>query len=120
CEILGEGRGSKAVHPNDHVNMGQSSNDVFPSAVHLAVALTVQERLLPQLQALASTWHELADRHWDAVKTGRTHLMDAMPIRFGQQFRGYAGQIERAGLRIGQSLEGVLELPLGGTAVGTG
>ena len=120
AEILGKERGAKAVHPNDHVNMGQSSNDVFPTAVHLALALAVDERLLPALRALALALHDLADRTFDEVKTGRTHLMDAMPIRFGQVFRGYAGQVERGVRRIEQAAQEVLEVPLGGTAVGTG
>ncbi len=119
-EILGHKLGSKAVHPNDHVNMGQSSNDVFPSAVQLALALAIQERLLPEMEQLTTCLHQLADRTFDNVKTGRTHLMDAMPIRFGQEFRGYAGQLEQAMKRIRHAQLDVLVLPLGGTAVGTG
>ena len=120
CEILGKGLGTKYVHPNDHVNMGQSSNDIFPTAVHLGLALVVQDKLLPALAKLAAQLHAMADASFDRVKTGRTHLMDAMPIRFGQEFRGYAGQVERAAARILQAMQGVLEVPLGGTAVGTG
>jgi fumarate hydratase class II len=120
AELLGAARGSGRVHPNDHVNLGQSSNDLFPSAVQLGLALVVAERLLPALRGLAARLHEQADRHWDLVKTGRTHLMDAMPIRFGQQLRGYAGQIEDASARIEAALDEVQALPLGGTAVGTG
>ena len=119
-ELLGEPRGGRRVHPNDHVNLGQSSNDVFPSAVQLALSLIAHDRLLPTLRALADRLHDLADRNFDVVKTGRTHLMDAMPIRFGQQLRGHAQQVERAAARIGQTLDGLGELPLGGTAVGTG
>ncbi|MCC6673321.1 MAG: class II fumarate hydratase [Planctomycetes bacterium] len=119
-ELLGKALGSKAVHPNDHVNMGQSSNDVFPTAVQLGLALTIQEQLLPELGRLAEALHGLADRTFAQVKTGRTHLMDAMPIRYGQEFRGYAGQVERGAARIGQALEDLCEVPLGGTAVGTG
>jgi fumarate hydratase class II len=119
-EILGQPIGSRHVHPNDHVNMGQSSNDVFPTAVHLALALAVQERLLPEMERFADCLHGFADRTFDQVKTGRTHLMDAMPIRYGQEFRGYAEQVERGAARVRQALEGVLEVPLGGTAVGTG
>lgn len=120
CQIRGEALGSKVVHPNDHVNMGQSSNDVFPSATQLGLALAIKERLLPAMERLAGCLHDLADRSFDDVKTGRTHLMDAMPIRQGQQFRGYAHQVERGAKRIAAALEEVCELPLGGTAVGTG
>ncbi|MBK8978011.1 MAG: class II fumarate hydratase [Planctomycetes bacterium] len=120
CELLGAERGSKEVHPNDHVNLGQSSNDVFPSAVQLGLALAVKEQLLPELRSLALCLHEIADDTFDDVKTGRTHLMDALPIRFGQEFRGYASQVDRAIERIGHALDQVCELPLGGTAVGTG
>ena len=120
CQLLDEPLGSKAVHPNDHVNLGQSSNDVFPSAVQLGLALAVKERLLPAMRVLADGLHGLADRTFDEVKTGRTHLMDAMPIRYGQEFRGYASQVDRAIERVGHALDGVCELPLGGTAVGTG
>ena len=120
CEILGKPLGSKHVHPNDHVNMGQSSNDIFPTAVHLAVALGMQERLVPAMTRLIEQLRRLAARNFDEVKTGRTHLMDAMPIRFGQEFEGYAGQVERGLARIQQCLADVCEVPLGGTAVGTG
>ncbi|MEO0478444.1 MAG: class II fumarate hydratase [Planctomycetota bacterium] len=119
-EILGGALGSKLVHPNDHVNMGQSSNDVFPSATQLGLALAVKEQLLPQMRKLSDCLHQLADDSFDSVKTGRTHLMDAMPIRYGQEFRGYASQVDRAIERIGHALDQVCELPLGGTAVGTG
>lgn len=120
CELLGQPRGAKAVHPNDHVNMGQSSNDVFPSAVQLGIAFALHEQLLPALGQLAERLHALAERHFGVVKTGRTHLMDAMPIRFGQVFRGYAAQVDRAAARLRDALAAVCELPLGGTAVGTG
>lgn len=120
CQIRGDELGSKAVHPNDHVNMGQSSNDVFPSATQLGLALAVHEALLPAMDRLASCLHDLADSTFDKVKTGRTHLMDAMPIRQGQQFRGYAQQVERGARRIRDTLSDLTELPLGGTAVGTG
>ncbi len=119
-EIMGQGKHSTAVHPNDHVNRGQSSNDVFPTAVQLGLALAIQERLLPEMQLLADCLHKLADDNFDKIKTGRTHLMDAMPIRYGQEFRGYAGQVERGMHRIREALEGLHEVPLGGTAVGTG
>jgi fumarate hydratase class II len=100
--------------------MGQSSNDVFPSAVQLGLALVLHEQLLPELGRLADRFHALADRHFDRVKTGRTHLMDAMPIRFGQVFRGYGAQVDRASARLRDALAALCELPLGGTAVGTG
>ena len=119
-EILGAPLGSKKVHPNDHVNMGQSSNDVFPSAAQLGLGLCVVERLLPELERFSDCLHKLADKWFDDVKTGRTHLMDAMPIRFGQEFRGYAGQVDDAQRRIAEALNQVVALPLGGTAVGTG
>ncbi|MEM7200379.1 MAG: class II fumarate hydratase [Planctomycetota bacterium] len=119
-ELLGQELGSKAVHPNDHVNRGQSSNDVFPTAVHLGMALAVQERLLPEMAELASCLHEIANRTFDQVKTGRTHLMDAMPIRYGQEFRGYASQVARGRKRVADAFVELMEVPLGGTAVGTG
>ncbi len=119
-EFLGKKLGSKAVHPNDHVNMGQSSNDVFPSAVHLALIIALQEQLLPEMEQTSSCLHQIADTTFKSVKTGRTHLMDAMPIRFGQEFRGYAGQLDRAMDRIRHAREELMFLPLGGTAVGTG
>lgn len=119
-ELLGAARGEKRVHPNDHVNLGQSSNDVFPSAIQVALLGEVQRSLLPAAEALADALHAQADAHWDAIKTGRTHLMDAMPIRFGQQLRGYAQQITRGRHRVMQAAAGLAELPLGGTAVGTG
>jgi fumarate hydratase class II len=119
-QILGAELGSKKVHPNDHVNMGQSSNDVFPSAVQLGLGLAVMEHLLPELERFSDCLHGLADKWFDDVKTGRTHLMDAMPIRFGQEFRGYAGQVDDWRHRIADALQHVCVLPLGGTAVGTG
>ncbi|MBK8096085.1 MAG: class II fumarate hydratase [Planctomycetes bacterium] len=119
-QLLGGAPGSRAVHPNDHVNLGQSSNDVFPSAVHLALLDCGTRRLLPAMQSLATTLHDLADRTFDVIKTGRTHLMDAMPIRMGQEFRGWAQQLELGGQRIAQALDGLRALPIGGTAVGTG
>ncbi len=117
---LGGVKGSGRVHPNDHVNNGQSSNDVFPSAVQVALALGTTRELLPEMRALAQALDALAEQNFDAVKTGRTHLMDAMPIRFGQVFRGYAQQVDRGADRIEAQLDGLCELPLGGTAVGTG
>jgi fumarate hydratase class II len=120
AELLGEPRGAGAVHPNDHVNLGQSSNDVFPSAVQLALLLVGRDRLRPSMSALAGTLHDFADRTFDMVRTGRTHLMDALPIRVGQQIRGYAQQVELGAQRLEQATAGLCELPLGGTAVGTG
>ncbi|MEO6593115.1 MAG: lyase family protein, partial [Planctomycetota bacterium] len=120
AELLGEPRGTKAVHPNDHVNLGQSSNDVMPSAVQLAAVTLGEQRLLPALAATVARFHELADTHWDLIRDGRTHLMQAMPIRFGQQFRGAALHLAAARRRLVAAIEECRALPLGGTAVGTG
>ncbi len=119
-QLLGKTRGKQPVHANDHVNLGQSSNDVFPSAVQIALLLAGQERLRPALLGLAAAFHDLADANWDRVVTGRTHLMDAMPMRMGQVFRGYAHRCELGLQRIEAAFEGLRDLPLGGTAVGTG
>src|SRR6202171_2305970 len=119
-EILGGERGSRLVHPNDHVNLGQSSNDVIPSAIQVAAAMDIQSHLVPALQTLEDSLRSKADEFWPVVKTGRTHLQDATPIRLGQEFLGYAGQVERARRRCGEALGALIELPLGGTAVGTG
>jgi fumarate hydratase, class II len=108
------------VHPNDHVNMGQSSNDVFPSAVHLAALDAAANDLLPALDALAGSLQAKAEELRDAVKTGRTHLMDAVPVTLGQEFAGYAAQIREGVARVEAALPRVAKLPLGGTAVGTG
>ena len=108
------------VHPNDHVNMGQSSNDVFPTALHVAAVLAIETRLLPALATLHATLSERAMRFDDVVKIGRTHLMDAVPIRLGQEFSGYARQIELGIERVRATLPGLRELAIGGTAVGTG
>ncbi|MEA1890420.1 MAG: class II fumarate hydratase [Pseudomonadota bacterium] len=108
------------VHPNDHVNMGQSSNDVFPAAIHVAAALQVNEALLPALERLEAGLASRIDELNRTVKTGRTHLMDAMPVTLGQEISGWRDQIVRARSRIQQAAVGVLDLPLGGTAVGTG
>ena len=119
-ELLGGDRGSKTVHPNDHVNSCQSSNDVIPAAMQLAALQTIKAELRPGLAALQRALEGKAAEFWPIVKTGRTHLQDATPIRLGQEFKGYAGQAER-GLRRLQHAEAELgELPLGGTAVGTG
>src|SRR3954468_21246421 len=108
------------VHPNDHVNMGQSSNDVFPSAVHLAALAQSQDELLPALEKLASSLGANADEFADVVKAGRTHLMDAVPVTLGQEFSGYAAQIRLGVERVKSALPRVAQIPLGGTATGTG
>jgi fumarate hydratase, class II len=107
-------------HPNDHVNMGQSSNDVFPTAVHLAALDAATNDLLPALDALAGSLAAKAEELRDTVKTGRTHLMDAVPVTLGQEFAGYAAQIREGAARVEAALPRVAKLPLGGTAVGTG
>jgi fumarate hydratase, class II len=119
-EILGGKRGDKSVHPNDHVNKGQSSNDVIPSAIHLAALEGIVKRLQPALRELHGALLKKALDFRDVLKIGRTHLQDATPIRLGQEFSGYATQVEHAGKRLEHTLEFLGELPLGGTAVGTG
>ena len=119
-EILGGEMGSKLVHPNDHVNAGQSSNDVFPTAVHVAAYQACADDLLPALQYLHDALDRKATEFADIVKSGRTHLMDATPVTLGQEFSGYARQIALGKVRVESALERVAELPLGGTAVGTG
>ncbi|HVS43201.1 MAG TPA: class II fumarate hydratase, partial [Candidatus Dormibacteraeota bacterium] len=120
-EILGGEKGSRTpVHPNDHVNLGQSSNDVFPSAIHVAAAVEIQERLMPALERLEASLRRQSERQWGVIKTGRTHLQDATPIRLGQEFLGWAGQVERGRRRAATALDELDELALGGTAVGTG
>jgi len=120
-EILGGRIGSRTpVHPNDHVNLCQSSNDVIPTAIHVAAALALKEELLPQLEVLEQSLRRKSNEFWPIVKTGRTHLQDATPIRLGQEFMGWAGQVERARRRTGTALDELCEVALGGTAVGTG
>ena len=119
-EILGGERGSKVVHPNDHVNLCQSSNDVIPTAIHLAALLEFEQRLIPALERLQVSLETKSEEFWAVVKTGRTHLQDATPIRLGQEFRGYAGQVERGVRRLRRTQEELAEVALGGTAVGTG
>ena len=109
-----------ATHPNDHVNMGQSSNDVFPSAVHLAALDTATNGLLPALEELERSFATKADAFKDIVKSGRTHLMDAVPVTLGQEFAGYAAQIRLGAKRVRNALPQVAQIPLGGTATGTG
>jgi fumarate hydratase class II len=108
------------VHPNDHVNMGQSSNDVFPSAVHLAALDVAEAELLPSLRALERSLARKARAFDRIVKAGRTHLMDAVPVTLGQEFSGYAAQITLASERVRSALVHVGQIPLGGTATGTG
>src|SRR5256885_1362272 len=108
------------AHPNDHVNMGQSSNDVFPSAVHLAALSESQDHLLPALQKLQSSLEAKADEFKDIVKAGRTHLMDAVPVTLGQEFGGYAAQVRLGADRVRDALGRVAQIPPGGTATGTG
>jgi fumarate hydratase, class II len=108
------------AHANDHVNMGQSSNDVFPTAVHLAALDAAQHDLLPALDGLAASLAAKAEEFADVVKPGRTHLMDAVPVTLGQEFRGYAAQVAEGAERVRAALPRVAKLPLGGTAVGTG
>ena len=108
------------VHPNDHVNKCQSSNDVIPTALQLAAAMTIEDALLPALETLRAALDAKADELWPIVKTGRTHLQDATPIRLGQEFRGYAGQLEESIRRARTARDELLVVPLGGTAVGTG
>ncbi len=120
-ELLGGQRGAKSpVHPNDHVNMGQSSNDVIPTAIHLAALAGIHEDLMPALGRLEEALWGKAQEFMPIVKTGRTHLQDATPIRLGQEFEGYAGQIERARRRLEYAIGELSEVALGGTAVGTG
>nr|MBA2794382.1 aspartate ammonia-lyase [Thermoleophilaceae bacterium] len=108
------------VHPNDHVNMGQSSNDVFPSAVHLAAVSETVNRLLPALERLAASLDTKALEFADVVKAGRTHMMDAVPVTLGQEFAGYAAQVRLGRRRVDNALVQVAQIPLGGTATGTG
>src|SRR5947208_1401411 len=119
-ELLGGSRGSRKVHPNDHVNFGQSSNDVIPTAIHLSALISIEYDLIPALQGLLRALEQKAEEFMPVIKTGRTHLQDATPIRLGQEFLGYAGQIERGIRRLRDAQEELSEVALGGTAVGTG
>ena len=113
--------GSKSpVHPNDHVNMSQSSNDTFPTAMHIAAAETIVRRLLPSVTRLRDALAARAEEFADIVKIGRTHLQDAVPLTLGQEFGGYAAQLDADIGRIELTLPGLYELAIGGTAVGTG
>ncbi|MEY4483254.1 MAG: hypothetical protein RL693_706 [Verrucomicrobiota bacterium] len=121
CQIAGKPIGAKdPVHPNDHVNMGQSSNDTFPTAMHIAVAQELNNKLLPALEALEKSLTRKGVEFWEVLKIGRTHLMDATPVRLGQEFKGYARQLELSVDRTHKAIKAIMELPLGGTAVGTG
>ncbi|MGZ3514473.1 MAG: class II fumarate hydratase [Thermodesulfobacteriota bacterium] len=120
-EILGGKRGIyRPVHPNDHVNRGQSTNDVFPSAIHIASIVLLEQNLLPALRTLHKALRMKAREFYPILKIGRTHLQDATPIRLGQEFGGYARQVELGIDRIRNAMQSLSELPLGGTAVGTG
>jgi fumarate hydratase class II len=110
----------KPIHPNDHVNLGQSTNDIFPTAIHVAAGLAIQKELLPALDRFRAVLADKAKQWDDIIKIGRTHLADATPIRLGQEFSGYARQLELCWERARRALEAIRELPAGGTAVGTG
>jgi len=118
---LGHALGAQQpVHPNDHVNRAQSTNDSFPTAIHVAASLQIHELLIPAVNALRTTLHSKAQQFNQIVKIGRTHLQDATPLTLGQEFSGYVSQLDHALKRLDHALEGLYELPLGGTAVGTG
>ncbi len=119
-EALGGDRGGKLVHPNDDVNMSQSSNDVIPTAMHVSAAVALQEELLPALRAFHDALAAKARAFDDVLKSGRTHLMDATPVRLGQEFGGYAAQTAHGIRRVEAALDELRALALGGTAVGTG
>ena len=120
AELLGESVGDRVVHPNDHVNYGQSSNDVIPTAMHVSAVEAIRVDLLPALEALAEELDAKAEAFDGVVKTGRTHLQDATPVRLGQEFAGYRTQIEKGITRAAGATDHLSELALGGTAVGTG
>lgn len=121
CRFEGTPIGSKdPVHPNDHVNMGQSSNDIIPTVLHVSTAMAIQERLVPPLKQLAESLHRKSREFESVVKIGRTHLMDATPLTLGQEFSGYAHQLDKSVKRAERSVEALMELAIGGTAVGTG
>jgi fumarate hydratase class II len=120
-EILGSQKGVyRPVHPNDHVNLCQSSNDVFPSVIHIAAVNLLQDKLIPELKNLLQVLRKKEKEFHSILKIGRTHLQDALPIRLGQEFGGYARQVQLGIRRIQKGMESLYELPLGGTAVGTG
>ena len=120
-EMLGGEMGSKKpVHPNDHVNMSQSSNDTYPTAMHIACAEEIHHRLIPALSKLRNALGDKSEAWKDIIKIGRTHTQDATPLTLGQEFSGYAQQVENGIARIEQTLPKLMELAQGGTAVGTG
>ena len=119
-EILGGELGSKLVHPNDHVNRSQSSNDSFPTVMHVATVLEVKERLIPHMKELIGSLKKKQEEFKDIIKIGRTHTQDATPLTLGQEFGGYVAQLENGLKRIEMALEDVHEIAQGGTAVGTG
>jgi fumarate hydratase class II len=119
-QLLGADAARWPIHPNDHVNLGQSSNDAIPTALHLAAAVELSQQLLPALARMEATLTAKAREYDDLIKIGRTHLQDATPIRLGQVFSGYARQVALARQRLEAARDGLLELPLGGTAIGTG
>src|SRR5262249_13567999 len=121
CQLAGTPLGSKTpVHPNDHVNMAQSSNDTFPSVMNITAAVMVKKRLTPAVTALRDALNEKAQQWKDIVKIGRTHMQDATPLTLGQEWSGYVGMLTDDLERIEGALQGVYRLALGGTAVGTG
>ena len=120
-EMLGGELGSKKpVHPNDHVNMSQSSNDTYPTAMHIACAEEIDNRLLPALEKLRNALNDKAQQWAGIIKIGRTHTQDATPVTLGQEFSGYTQQVENGIARVKQTMPGLMELAQGGTAVGTG
>src|SRR5947209_4756512 len=121
AQLTGKPIGSHdPVHPNDHVNMGQSSNDVIPSAIHISAAEQLKDHLIPALDKLHAALETKAKEFWHIIKIGRTHLMDATPIRLGQEFSGYAQQVAYGKVRAEKAIEALREVALGGTAFGTG
>ena len=119
-KLGGEIGSRNPVHPNDHVNKGQSSNDVIPTAIHIAAAISIKDDLIPSMKILESSLEKKSKEFWEIVKTGRTHLQDATPIRLGQEFKGYLGQVKNSINKIELALNELSILALGGTAVGTG
>jgi fumarate hydratase class II len=113
-------RAGHEAHPNDHVNLGQSSNDTFPTAIHIAACAELRDTLIPALETLGHSLSAKAEEFHNVLKIGRTHLMDAVPMRLGQEFSGYAKQAERGAGRCRKAIKALLEIPLGGTAIGTG
>src|SRR5437773_34624 len=121
AQLVGKAIGSREhIHPNDHVNMGQSSNDVIPSVIHISAAEELKNHLVPALEKLHGALEAKAKEFWHIIKIGRTHLMDATPVRLGQEFSGYAQQVAYAKERAEKAIEVLREVALGGTAVGTG